>query len=246
MMKVLLVIPCFQESARIGSFLPELCAEMEFLGQVEVLVVEDGSGAKEQEIMRQLITGWRAEYACLSEPLMLAENLGKGGAVYAGWADSRSAELLAFIDADGATPAREAARLIKLARSAEYAGQALFASRVKLLGRKVDRLFKRHLLGRIYATLVSELLAIPVYDSQCGLKLVPRAAYERILTKLHIHGFAFDAELMTALLDSGCHVVEIPVDWSEIPGGKVRLFRDSFFMAKDIMKIRRLRGGGKS
>jgi hypothetical protein len=107
-----------------------------------------------------------------------------------------------------------------------------------MLGRNVDRLFKRHLLGRVFATLVSELLDIPVYDSQCGLKIVPRRAYESVAAKLQIKDFAFDVELMVALLDTGCQIEEVPIDWSEVPGGKVKLFRDSWRMARDVLRIR--------
>lgn len=240
MMKVHLVVPCYRESARIGSFLPELCALMDSIGAVDVLVVEDGSGAEEQRQMQQLITQWRAQYTCLREPLLLPDNLGKGGAIYAGWArpEAQEAEWLAFVDADGACSALEVARLIELARSGQHAGQALFASRIKMLGRRVERYLKRHLLGRVYATLVSEILNIPVYDSQCGLKLVPRAAYERVAGSLQIRGFAFDVEMLVALLDSGTEVIEVPIHWQEIPGGKVRLIRDSLKMAKDVWAIR--------
>jgi hypothetical protein len=123
---------------------------------------------------------------------------------------------------------------------------ALFASRVKMLGRRVERLFKRHLLGRIYATLVSEILDIPVYDSQCGLKIIPRRAYEQIKDRLSIHGFAFDVDLMVALLDSGCRIDEVPIDWKEMQGGTVRLMRDSWLMARDVMHIRACRTKFKS
>jgi hypothetical protein len=85
------------------------------------------------------------------------------------------------------------------------------------------------------------MLDIPVYDSQCGLKLVPRTAFEKIAPALEVKGFAFDVELMTTLLDSGCEVVEVPVDWHETPGGKVRLLRDSWRMALDVWRIRRSR-----
>ena len=91
-------------------------------------------------------------------------------------------------------------------------------------------------------TLVSELLDIPIYDSQCGLKLVPRACFEAIEARLKITGFAFDVELLTTLLDSGCAVVEVPISWHETPGGKVRLLRDSFLMARDVLKIKAARG----
>jgi hypothetical protein len=107
-----------------------------------------------------------------------------------------------------------------------------------MLGRVVNRQFKRHLLGRIYATLVSESLNIPIYDSQCGLKLIPTPAFRTIQNKLSILGFAFDVDLLVQLLDHGTPVIEVPIDWHEEPGGKVHLLRDSWRMAKDVLQIR--------
>lgn len=243
-----LVVPCFRESARLPHFLPQLCAEMDGTGGVSVLVVDDGSGEREAAATRKIVEDLRARHACLLPLLELPENLGKGGAVYAGWAAHEGAEWLGFVDADGSCSAPEVARVVRLAivdcglRIADCdEPPAYFASRVKMLGRRVERLFKRHLLGRVYATLVSELLRIPVYDSQCGLKLVPRAAYEKVAGHLQVHGFAFDVELMTALLDTGCAVVEVPIDWREMPGGKVSLLRDSWRMALDVWRIRQRR-----
>lgn len=241
-MKMLLVVPCYRESGRIGSFLPDLCEEMDRLGGIRVLVVEDGSGAEEQSQMHTLLAGWRTQFACLEQPLMLAENLGKGGAVYAGWAQGTDADWLAFVDADGASPVKEVSRLVQLARTQPRPERALFASRVMMLGRTVQRLLKRHLLGRIYATLVSEMLDIPVYDTQCGLKLVPKEAYDKVAASLKITGFAFDVDLLVALLKSGCQIEEVPIDWYEIPGGKVRLIHDSLLMARDVWAIRSQRG----
>jgi dolichyl-phosphate beta-glucosyltransferase len=229
-----LVVPCYRESARIGGFLPDLCREMTALGGVQVLVVEDGSDSGEAEWMRRIVDDLRAEHSCLLPLKSLPENLGKGGAVYAGWREHGDAEWLAFVDADGACPVAEVVRLVGMTNTKS----ALFASRIKMLGRRVDRLLKRHLLGRVYATLVSEMLAVPVYDSQCGLKLVPRAAFERISDRLEVTGFAFDVELMVALLDTGCVIHEVPIDWHEVPGGKVDLLRDSWRMARDVWRIR--------
>lgn len=272
-LKTHLVIPCFRESRRLPVFLAELCAAMEAAGGVAVLVVDDGSGADEAAALRAEVERLRAPHDCLLPLLELPENLGKGGAVYAGWARAAAeAHWLGFVDADGSCPAGEVARLIELAREGagrrahgaertaqEAAGRmpaphllgqdaqatqaaqvapALIASRVKMLGRRVERQLKRHLLGRVYATLVSQMLDIPVYDSQCGLKIVPRAAYEAVAGRLTIHGFAFDVDLIVALLDHGTPVVEEPIDWHEVPGGKVRLLRDSWRMARDIWRIR--------
>jgi glycosyltransferase involved in cell wall biosynthesis len=233
-----LVVPCYRESARIGGFLPNLCHEMSALGLVRVLVVEDGSDGDELARMQRIVDGLRAEFPGLLPLKSIPQNVGKGGAVYAGWREHDGAEWLGFVDADGSCSASEVARLIRMTQSGLTSPCAIFASRVKMLGRNVDRLFKRHLLGRVFATLVSELLDIPVYDSQCGLKMVPRRAYESVAAKLQIKGFAFDVELMVALLDTGCQIEEVPIDWSEVPGGKVKLFRDSWRMARDVLRIR--------
>lgn len=239
-----LVVPCYRESARLPVFLPDLCAAMDAIGGVRVLVVDDGSGAVEAAAARALVEGLRSRHACLRPLLELPENVGKGGAVHAGWAAHEGETWLGFVDADGSCSAAEVARLAGLAAAEGEPLPALFASRIKLLGRRVERLLKRHLLGRIFATLVSELLSIPVYDSQCGLKLVPRAAYEAVAARLRVNGFAFDVELLAALIDGGCVVREVPIDWHEVAGGKVRLLRDSWRMARDVRRIRRRRGQG--
>ncbi|MCX6853657.1 MAG: glycosyltransferase [Verrucomicrobia bacterium] len=232
--KVHLVIPCYRESGRIRAFLAELCREMSVLSAVTILVVEDGSDAEEVAKMHAVIEVLRTEYACLLALKTLPQNLGKGGAVYAGWEDHGGADWLAFVDADGACSALETSRLLRMRNGRA----AIFASRVKMLGRQVDRLFKRHLLGRVYATLVSELLRVPVYDSQCGLKIVPRLAYEAVASRLQVRGFAFDVEMMVALLDTGCQIHEVPIDWHEVEGGKVSLIHDSWRMARDVWQIR--------
>ncbi|MFM7605921.1 MAG: glycosyltransferase [Prosthecobacter sp.] len=235
-----LVIPCYQESGRIGYFLEELCDVTHKIGDVSVRVVEDGSGEAEVGRLREMVAAQQARSPHLLPPLILPKNLGKGGAVYAAWREEKSAEWLAFVDADGACSAEEVARLIRIARESGPR-IAFFASRIKMLGKTIQRDFCRHLLGRLYASLVSELLNIPVYDSQCGLKLVPRLCFEAVQTRLKVHGFAFDVELLVALLDSGCAVHEVPISWHEIPGGKVHLLRDSVRMARDVLKIKAAR-----
>lgn len=238
---VRLVIPCFRESSRIVAFLPELCEKMDALGGVQVVVVEDGSDAAEQQRMTELIDGWRKQYACLKPSMLLPKNVGKGGAVYEGWRDAAGADWLGFVDADGSCPPDEVARLIRMAREQSTPQVALIASRIRMLGRKVHRDLKRHIMGRIYADLVAELMHIPLHDSQCGLKLIPAAAYADVEPRLHLKGFAFDVEILASLLDAGWAVEEIPIDWFEVPGGKIKLLRDSSRMARDLWQVHKRR-----
>ena len=241
-----LVIPCYQESGRIGPFLTELCEVTRELGGVTVQVVEDGSDAAEVERMREIITPLCRRNAHLILPLFLPQNVGKGGAVYAGWNQAPPTDWLAFVDADGSCSVAEVANLIRRARQQPAPLTALFASRWDQTSAKVQRQWKRRLMGRVFGTLVSTLLHIPIHDSQCGLKLIPRAAYQRIAQTLRIRGFAFDVELLAALHDSGCAFEETSIAWHETPGGHVHLFRDSIRMARDVLAIRKRRLKRKS
>jgi dolichyl-phosphate beta-glucosyltransferase len=247
-MAFLLVIPCLRESGRVGPFLLELAERCVTAGDVRIVVVDDGSGADEVQRMTALVNAVRTRFPCLEPLLVLPENVGKGGAIYAAWdrACVASSELhpsiwLGFVDADGSVSASEVVRVLEMARSRGPEAGALFGSRVMLLGRKVERLWKRHLVGRVFATITSELLGIPVYDSQCGFKLVPRSAFATVRSSLTISGFAFDVQLLVALLDSGCAVTEVPVDWHEVGGGKVKVMHDSWRMLRDVWRIRKHR-----
>jgi dolichyl-phosphate beta-glucosyltransferase len=233
-----LVIPCYLESGRIGGFLEELCRLSAGDGGISILVVDDGSGAEEQQRMQALVEALRADYPQLLPPLMLPANVGKGGAVHAGWRAHGGEPWLGFVDADGACSATETMRLITMARELKGHERALFASRNHLLGHRIERHWYREFIGRMHSIIVSALLRIPVHDSQCGLKLVPRRAYDGIVPLLQVEDFGFDIELLAALVDSGCPVEEVPVDWHEVGGGKLRLFSDAWKMFCDILKVR--------
>jgi dolichyl-phosphate beta-glucosyltransferase len=95
-----------------------------------------------------------------------------------------------------------------------------------MLGFSVERGLIRHYAGRIFATWVGICLESRIYDSQCGLKFIPTHIFKRISSQLDGHGFAWDIELLAKLLAAGCPIREIPVNWSDIKGSKVRLLRD--------------------
>lgn len=229
---VLLVIPCFRESERVGPFLRDLKTELGDDASVRVVLVDDGSGEGEADKLRALV----ARSGLHAEVHALPANQGKGGAVYAGWEQARDESWFAFVDADGSSSASEVRRLLSMRGEG-----AIFASRIMMLGRTIQRHWHRHLLGRVFATLVGTFLRVPVYDSQCGLKLLPRAAFERVKPVLSIKDFGFDVELLCALVDSGCALREEPVDWCEKAGGKVRLLRDSWRMFGDVLRVRAAR-----
>lgn len=241
----LIAVPAYNEGARLGHYLEELLPVLstsDFMA--EVLVVDDGSAALESSIMRGAVDALRARYPFLRPMMRLDVNQGKGAAVYAAWRDERAATWLAFVDADGAIPPREVVRLMRMAR--ETPGrQCIIAARIKMLGRDVRRRLHRHLIGRIFATMVHLLTRTGAYDTQCGFKIVPRDVFAGVSPLLIEKRYCFDVELICRLERAGAEIIEVPIDWIDRPGSKVRLGRDSLDMARALLGIRRrLRNAG--
>ena len=191
-----------------------------------VILVDDGSGPDENALLRPLVHRLQAGFGRNFGFLALPENRGKGGAILAAWKSSPTGfDYLGFVDADGAFDPAEVARVAaELGHGSPQ--PALFASRIKLMGYSVKRRLVRHYLGRIFATWVGMVLESGVYDSQCGLKFIPSSAFARMSPRLKGRGFSFDIELLGALLSAGCPIREIPVNWRDVPGSKVRFWRD--------------------
>jgi dolichyl-phosphate beta-glucosyltransferase len=240
----LISIPCFRESKRLPLFLDALCKELACAPfKASIVIVDDGSGCPEEASTRSIVDEFRSKYpGIVAEPVFLKRNLGKGGAVYAGWRTSLSdsaPKLLCFVDADGAVPASEVGRLIEeLLANHSHRWDALFGSRVKMLGATLDRRATRHYIGRVFATFVAVLTGIGIYDSQCGLKVIRSSAYAAIEKQLKETRFVFDVELTLLLLQRGFRIREVPVNWKEVPGSKVSLLRDSMRMFSGILRIR--------
>jgi len=237
-MKCCVVVPCYRDADRLGDYLPGLCDALSGFSDVSVLVVDDGSPAAEAAELSRVCSAVRARHRNLIEPLCLATNVGKGGAIYAGWDAVPHAEWLAFADADGATSAGEVLRLLTFAWENGAPFDAVLGSRIKMLGRNVERTFVRHLTGRVYATCSSILTGYPVYDSQCGCKLVRGSAYRSIRPLLEETRFAFDMDLISHLLRAGSPVAEFPIDWIDVPGSKVSVLRDGFRMLIALVHLR--------
>jgi dolichyl-phosphate beta-glucosyltransferase len=240
MSRTLLVIPHFRDTARFEPFLDQLMAVLP--SSFAVLVSDDGSGPTEVKRLRSLISRKRVspgqDALTLLDPLLHECNTGKGAAVIRGWQVGREYSLLAFADADGAVSASEILRAEQYFRS-QGGYDALLGSRIKMLGRSIRRNPLRHVSGRIFATLVSLVSGLPAYDTQCGFKILTQQAFERVHPHLVSSGFAFDVELCLLLLKTGQVVVEFPLDWSDVPGSKLRLLPDSIKMATEVFRIRR-------
>jgi glycosyltransferase involved in cell wall biosynthesis len=195
MPKTIVVVPCYNEAERLDSESFARAAELD--PTLSFILVDDGSKDATRSTLEQLATGRRGQITVLG----LDQNRGKAEAVRQGMliAFEQSPELVAYFDADLATPIAELTGMRELfARSPEL--QVVLGSRVGLLGRDVVRSHARHYLGRGFATLASLSLGLTVYDTQCGAKMFrDTPAIRSVFAQPFNTRWTFDVEILARL-----------------------------------------------
>ena len=226
-----IVVPAYNEEARLEPTLREVLAESRRLGlRCEVIVVDDGSRDGTSALVLRLAT----EFPEI-RLIRLPGNRGKGYAVRTGVVNARGDQVL-FADADGATPFRELERLeLALQQGADIAigSRALARSETNVAAR-----LHRRFIGRVFHTLVSALAVRGFSDTQCGFKLFQRNAAQDLFSHMRITGFSFDVEVLLMAQRRGYKVAEVPVNWAHQPGSRVNLVLDSLRMMRDLFVIR--------
>ncbi len=187
-----IIIPCYNEEKRLpinhlGEFLNSN-------KDYHLCFVNDGSTDNTLQILNQLVSQFEENIFILNLP----RNSGKAEAVRQGMlfcSQKRMFDYIAYLDADLSTPIDEINLLLKSIKNLEN-GILVIGSRVKRLGAKIDRKFSRHLYGRIFATLASNLLRMPVYDTQCGAKLFVSTIVSQVFNNPFISRWLFDVEIL--------------------------------------------------
>jgi dolichyl-phosphate beta-glucosyltransferase len=103
---------------------------------------------------------------------------------------------------------------------------------------RVDRRWYRHMIGRIFHTLVRTLGVRGIRDTQCGFKLFRGPAARSLFSRARVDGFSFDVEILLLAQRRGYRIAEVPVSWNHQPGSRINLLTDSMRMALDLVLIR--------
>ncbi len=103
----------------------------------------------------------------------------------------------------------------------------------------------RHLIGRIFNTLVRWAALPGLQDTQCGFKCFHQAAAEEVFCRQTFSGMSFDVEALFIARRLGYHIQEVPIDWYFDPDSRVRLVQDSLRMFVDLLTIRRNAAQGR-
>ena len=233
-----LVIPVYNESARIGQTVRKACAWLAAQPYAtELIVVDDGSDDRTAELARQALAGF-ADGRVIRDP-----HGGKAAAVRAGML-AATGNAIAFSDADLATPLPFLNDLrALLARGCDVA----IGSREGAGARRVGEPFYRHLMGRVFNGVVRLLLVPGVHDTQCGFKMFRADVAQDLLRRSRLYRdgtavvgprvTAFDVELLAIARQRGYRVCAMPVVWTYGEGSKVRPARDTWHNMRDVLNV---------
>ena len=218
----ILVVPCYNEKQRLDG-----SAFLDWVGNhddLSILFVNDGSTDDTAGVIDAL-----AEKSDRIHTLNLDPNGGKAEAVRRGmlWCGERDYQVSGYWDADLSTPLAELPALLdSLIRHNHI--DVVTGARIKLVGRQIIRNPFRHYSGRAFATAVSILFGIEMYDTQCGAKLFRNTpdVVEAFKTPFHTK-WVFDVELLVRLSLAGRPIpdrlAEVPLqEWKDVAGTKMK------------------------
>lgn len=226
-----IIIPAYNEAARIGKALAEVASSIHDRGwKAQVLVVDDGSTDNTAAIVRQFAVS-NPEVELLTNTV----NRGKGYSVRRG-ALSASGDIIMFTDADLSAPLTEAELLFSALR--DGADVAIGSRWLDRSRQTVQQPFYRRFLGRCFNAVTRLIMRLPFADTQCGFKAFRRPAARRLFQMQLIERWGFDPEILFLALKEGYSVREVPVSWAHDDRSRLSYFRDGLRMLQDLVAIR--------
>jgi dolichyl-phosphate beta-glucosyltransferase len=226
-----IVIPAYNESARLGGTLGKVLAYVHTRGwDAEVIVVDDGSQDNTADIVRT--------FAAKDPAVRLVENpgnRGKGYGVRNGMLHARGG-IVIFSDADLSSPIEEAPKLLQaLAAGADIA----IGSRWLRAETQTQRQpLHRQIFGRIFNLMLRATLGLKFKDTQCGFKAFRQPAVRAIFPLQKIERWGFDPEILFLARKFKFRVREVPVAWGHSGGTRINPLVDGSRMVMDMLRIR--------
>jgi glycosyltransferase involved in cell wall biosynthesis len=226
-----IVIPAFNECARIGRALTEVLRTLdEMRWDAEVLVVNDGSTDSTAAIVQS--------FAAKDPRVRLLENCvnrGKGYSVRNGILHG-SGNIVMFTDADLSSPMPEAERLFDAIRNG--ADVAIGSRWLEVSRQTIHQPLYRQFFGRCFNLVTRMIMRLPFADTQCGFKAFRRSAALTIFQLQRIERWGFDPEILFIALHRGYNIKEVPVTWGHDERSRISYLRDGIKMLEELIYVR--------
>ena len=229
---LLLLIPAYNEEHRIGPVLREYGAyfQQNYSGKFQLVVVLNGCRDNTLGVVQQVAQ----EYPFISA-LEFAAPIGKGGALIEGLRLAPLADLIGYVDADGATAPKAFHELVQRTDQADCVIGSRWLPGAVLHQSQSGR---RQFASRVFHMIVQMFFRMNIKDTQCGAKVARRAAVEKIHLSLRITDMAFDINFLYVLKRAGFKILEVPTEWTDQMGSKVALGKTSLSMLLSVLRLR--------
>ena len=215
-MKLVVMIPAYNEEETIGSVIKEIprdCCE-----QVEVLVINDGSCDN---------TVKEAERAGADKIISFKRNKGLAPAFRAGLENAleMDADIIVNIDADGQYNGKEIPKLIKpiVDEKADFMLGSRFRGWIEYMP------IHKKVTNRIATFVTRQVSGLPISDAQTGFRAFTRDA------AFHLNVMADYTYVQETLMQAANYdlvIAEIPIEFRKRSGGESRLISNIFGYAK--------------
>lgn len=229
---MLLLIPAYNEEGRIGPVLRDYARyfQQNYHAKFQLVVVLNGCRDNTLGVVQSVA----AEFPAISW-LEFKNPIGKGGALIEGLKLAGTADLIGYVDADGATPPPAFHDLVKRMDGVDCVIGSRWLPGAVL---HQEQSHKRQFASRIFHFIVQILFWMNIHDTQCGAKVMRREAAEKIHSSLRIADMAFDINLLYSLKHAGFRIAEVPTEWTDKIGSKVVLGTTSLTMLLSAIRIR--------
>ena len=226
-----IVIPAYNESARLGATLEKVLAYVHAQRwDAEVIVVNDGSRDNTADIVRA--------FAAKDPALRLVENPGnhgKGYSVRNGMLNTRG-RIVLFSDADLSSPIEEAPKLLQ---ALDDGADIAIGSRWLRAETQTQRQpLHRQVFGRIFNLVLRLTLGLQFKDTQCGFKAFKQPAVQAIFPLQKIERWGFDPEILFLAKKLKFKTQEVSVAWGHSGGTRINPLVDGSRMVMEMLRVR--------
>ena len=254
--RVWIVVPCYDEEQRLDTTSFE--GYLRSRPDVGFIFVNDGSN----DGTLRVLSGMAEQIPSRARVIDQQPNQGKAEAVRVGMLQALDGGALyaGYFDADLATPLDALDELIDTLDTMPRI-DIVVGARVALLGREIERNALRHYSGRFFAAAASLVLALPIYDTQCGAKLFRSSpAIRELFGRPFGSRWIFDVEILARYLvgpgsEDGIYELPLkrwvdkghshvrPSDFVRAVGEMVAILREYRIESRYRAAARLLRGG---
>ncbi|MFN0158901.1 MAG: polyprenol monophosphomannose synthase [Bacteroidota bacterium] len=230
MLKVLIVIPTYNEADNIPKLIPAVLSKAP---NVDVLIVDDNSPDGTAALVRNMMEGESRVHLIEREGKM-----GLGTAYVAGfkYALKNGYDCVCEMDADFSHSPTEIPNFLAKIEHADLVLGSRYIGGVRILNWPIQRLMLSY-SANAYTRFITGL---PLTDATGGFKCFRRIVLEAIdLDKIQSNGYAFQIEMSYKAWRKGFRLKEIPIVFHERRSGVSKMSRkivyEAFFM---LLKLR--------